>query len=168
MIYNIYYCVSNDKCFGWPADQELKNVFGNNGKDFMPEILAMYDSDTDSLEMEDQYFNWYDARDDWDEEINKVIQEIINSPVVWYCLIHGDCHITDRFVTPTDPCFTTPPYPGTYRNFCICEQIATCHGDQIVSNVGDLRKYFDDAADGYTLEHLDQTLTFHNVSTLCI
>ena len=33
MIYNIYYCVSNDKCFGWPADQELKNVFGNNGKD---------------------------------------------------------------------------------------------------------------------------------------
>ena len=64
----------------------------------MPEILAIYDTDTDSLEMEDQYFNWYDARDDWDEEINKVIQEIINSPVVWYCLIHGDCHITDRLL----------------------------------------------------------------------
>ena len=163
MLYHIGYCPAKDECFSMtqidPSDIYLLEYF------------AVYDSFNDTLEYDFKYFNWGECRGDWDQEAERIVKEIKESSAVWYCLVHGDCHITDIFTTPTDPCFTSPSHtrdPNNWRSFCICEQIATCHGDQIVSNVGDLRKYFDDAADGYTLQSLEQTLTFHNVSTLCI
>ena len=161
MLYNIYYCVINDKCFGWPVGKNFSEK-----QNFIPEKLATYDSETDSLEMDDKYFNWYDIKDDWDQEINKAIKEIVDSPVIWYCLVHGDCHITDRFTTPMDPCFTSSQDPKNPRCFCICEQIATCHLGEIVSNVGDLNKYFDDANDGYTMQHLENEFTLQQLSTM--
>ena len=82
-----------DRCLDSPAGRPLANIFGE--RECIPEFLAIYESDEDSLELHDTHFNWYDARDDWDEELNRAVQEIIDSPVVWYCLIHGECHITD-------------------------------------------------------------------------
>ena len=89
MLYNIFYCPNNDRCFGWPAGRPLANIFGE--REFFPQFLAIYETETDSLELHDTHFNWYGARDVWDEELNRAVQEIIDSPVVWYCLIHGEC-----------------------------------------------------------------------------
>ena len=166
MLYNIYYCPINDKCFGWPDGKKIEKR-----QNFMPEMLATYDSDTDCLEMDDEHFNWYDLKDNWDEEINRAIENIIDSPVIWYCLVHGDCHITDRFIVPLDPCFTSPSHTrdqNKWRSFCICEQIATCHLGEIVSNVGDLRKYFDDANDGYKMEYLENEMASYQMNALTI
>tara|TARA_R110001592_G_scaffold223944_1_gene479444 strand:+ start:695 stop:1153 length:459 start_codon:yes stop_codon:yes gene_type:complete len=152
MLYNIYYNVLNEKCFGWPAGLPLK--------DRECEFLAIYETETDSLELHDTHFNWYGTRNDWEEELNRAVQEIIDSPVVWYCLIHGDCHITDRYVSPINPCNT--------ERGCICEMIATVHGDHIVPYVKDLERYFDDANDGYTFHHLESELASYNLENMLI
>ena len=156
MLYNIFYCPNNDRCFGWPAGRPLANIFGE--REFFPEFLAIYETETDSLELHDTHFNWYGARDVWDEELNRAVQEIIDSPVVWYCLIHGECHITDRYVSPINPC--------NFEEGCICEMIGSVHGDQVVPHVGDLERYFHDADDGYTYHKLESELASHTLANM--
>ena len=155
MIYNIYYCYSRETCFGLPSNIPVANFYTTDPKNF--EFLAIYESETDYLEYYN-YFSGYSLRDDWDQELNRVIQEIIDSPVIWYCLIHGKCHISDRYMPPKDPC--------NVETDCICEQIATHQSGSIISNVGDLNRYFDDASDGYTTEKLEEDLALYQFQGL--
>ena len=160
MIYHIGYCPSRDECFSM-SHHDPRDIY-------LLEYFAIYDSSNDTLEYDFKYFNWEECREDWDQEAEKIVKEIKESSVVWYCLVHGDCHITDILTTPMDPCFTSPRDPSNPRSFCICEQIATCLSAEIISNVGDLRKYFDDANDGYTIQHFENEITSHQMNTLTI
>ena len=160
MYHYIYYCPVDDRCFSVPSTYDISEFYDTGSGGPNPEFLATYDSEEDSLEYRDLYFNYYELRDDWDEEVYRVIQKIIDSPVIWYCLIHGDCHITDRYVTPKNPC-------GTQKQ-CICELIATVNDDRVMSTVGDLKKYFDNANDGYTVSHLESELALHQLEGLTI
>lgn len=163
MLYHIGYCPSRDECFSMdhidPSDIYLLEYF------------AIYDSSNDTLEYDFKYFNWEECREDWDQEAERIVKKIKEISIVWYCLVHGDCHITDIRTTPMDPCFTSPSHtrdPNKWRSFCICEKIATCRMDRIFSNVGDLRKYFDDANDGYKMEYLEKEMTSYKMNTLTI
>ena len=68
---------------------------------------------------------------------------------IYYCLMHGDCSFHSVGEFPLDPCNT--------RNACICEHIANYDTERDiilrVSHIHSLEKYFDDANDGYTLDH---------------
>ena len=154
MLYDIYYCLSHDKCH---AGLAFQNPCGRKDSDCILEFFAIYDSETGGVEY-DKYFNWDELRGNWDKEINRAIQEVIVSPVIWYCLIHGDCHITDSCTSleTSGPCKA--------HSSCICEQIATYKSGEIISNVGDLVRYFDDADDGYKLEFLERELVSYKMS----
>ena len=160
MLYHIGYCHTRDKCFSM--------VHIDPSDIYLLEYFAIYDSSNDTLEYDFKYFNWEQFREDWDQEAERIVKEIKESSVVWYCLVHGDCHITDIKTTPMDPCFTSPGDPDKWRSFCICEQIATCCEGEIISNVGDLRKYFDDANDGYKMEYLENELASYQMNALTI
>ena len=74
---------------------------------------------------------------------------------VFYCLQHGDCFLSNGNIPHHNPCRT--------QNGCRCELIAsvTQTGD-LVSRVGGLARYFNQANDGYHVEYLQKLIDDNN------